>query len=494
MTSAAQEEITEPYTLQATGTDGGAALRQTVAERLARHRSRRSAQAHQEAQEAAQRREEVRHAARSGVSRVRDAVAARYENTQSYREYLAAEAERALLQAQAEAEVANRKVRAVEEVQIQLLEELEQWKQTQPSPREQALQKVRTEARGELAHALADIALGAQELIREPIEHHASAELFEIPAPLTVTEAARESVQSRPLTEISAGGLTIKLYDGLEKPKPSPNELRPNRGRSAEHHFVEPEELDELEQELALRHGAQMPPHQIIETTPIPANLIEFPRQLIAPRKARPRLAEGPLREDGSPEPQLRIFEVEAEQIATEAVAEESGSAPVWQELLLESTTAPRHDPPAQAQAEFQTQPQVASLGKRLLSGGVDAACLAGLTACFLEVAFHVGGSGLQNAPLPLQIVAVGGTLLVFSTLYQLLFFTLSESTPGMRAARIALCTFGDDNPTRRAMRFRVLATLLAACPLGIGLFWSFLDDEKLGWHDRMSRMYQRAY
>ena len=350
MTSAAQEEITETFTLQATGTDGSAALRQTVAERLARHRSRRSAQAQQEAEETAQRREEVRHAARAGVSRVRDAVAARYEKTQSYREYLAAEAERALQQAQAEAEVANRKVRAVAEVQIQLLEELEQWKQTEPGPREQAFEKARTEARGELAHALADIALGARELIREPEERIGSADLFEVPSPLAVTEVPQEVSQpSRPLTEISAGGLTIRLYDGLEKPKPSPGELRPNRGRFAEPAFAEPYELDQLEQELELRHGAQMAPHHIIETTPIPANLIEFPRQLIAPRKARPRLAEGPLREETQLEPQLRIFEVEAEQIAVEPASEEPTSAPVWQELLLEATTVARHTPPAQA-------------------------------------------------------------------------------------------------------------------------------------------------
>ena len=32
---------------------------------------------------------------------------------------------------------------------------------------------------------------------------------------------------------------------------------------------------------------------------PLPANLIEFPRQLVAPRKARPRYAEGPLRASG---------------------------------------------------------------------------------------------------------------------------------------------------------------------------------------------------
>jgi hypothetical protein len=43
-------------------------------------------------------------------------------------------------------------------------------------------------------------------------------------------------------------------------------------------------------------------------------------------------------------------------------------------------------------------------------------------------------------------------------------------------------------------MRKRIVAILIAASPLGIGLLWIFLDDDKLGWHDRISRMYQRAY
>ncbi len=70
----------------------------------------------------------------------------------------------------------------------------------------------------------------------------------------------------------------------------------------------------------------------------------------------------------------------------------------------------------------------------------------------------------------------------------------MSEATPGMRYARIALCTFADDNPTRAAMRRRILATVLAACPLGIGFLWAWLDEDGLGWHDRISRMYQRSY
>ncbi len=78
-------------------------------------------------------------------------------------------------------------------------------------------------------------------------------------------------------------------------------------------------ELDEderlaLEEEIDFRH------HPVFQETspaePIAANLIEFPRQLVAARKARPRLAEGPLRDEDSPATsQLRIFEVETEQI-----------------------------------------------------------------------------------------------------------------------------------------------------------------------------------
>jgi uncharacterized RDD family membrane protein YckC len=85
-------------------------------------------------------------------------------------------------------------------------------------------------------------------------------------------------------------------------------------------------------------------------------------------------------------------------------------------------------------------------------------------------------------------------TLALSALLYQLLFFSLNESTPGMRYARIALCTFTGQSPTRRAKRRRLIAALLAACPLGLGLLWAWMDDDRLAWHDRISRMYQRCY
>jgi len=63
-----------------------------------------------------------------------------------------------------------------------------------------------------------------------------------------------------------------------------------------------------------------------------------------------------------------------------------------------------------------------------------------------------------------------------------------------MRYAKIALCTFEDENPTREAMCRRVLYVLLSAAPLGLGFLWACFDPDRLGWHDRMSRIYQRSY
>jgi uncharacterized RDD family membrane protein YckC len=81
-----------------------------------------------------------------------------------------------------------------------------------------------------------------------------------------------------------------------------------------------------------------------------------------------------------------------------------------------------------------------------------------------------------------------------FYLLYQFLFFSFSSGTPGMLYARIALCTFDDDNPTREAMRKRIFAVVLAAMPLGLGFLYAIFDEDHLGWHDRMTRMYQRSY
>jgi len=89
---------------------------------------------------------------------------------------------------------------------------------------------------------------------------------------------------------------------------------------------------------------------------------------------------------------------------------------------------------------------------------------------------------------------AAGALLAAFFVLYQWLFFTYADGTPGMRYAKIALCTFEDENPTRQQMRRRIVALLLSALPVGLGFVWALFDDDRMTWHDRISRTYQRSY
>ena len=81
---------------------------------------------------------------------------------------------------------------------------------------------------------------------------------------------------------------------------------------------------------------------------PIYANLIQFPRPMIATRRIRPRRAEGPLA-DAPAQSQLSIFEVDPESISTEAApAVDEPAAPVWmraEELRSKFERQPEEQP-----------------------------------------------------------------------------------------------------------------------------------------------------
>jgi uncharacterized RDD family membrane protein YckC len=229
---------------------------------------------------------------------------------------------------------------------------------------------------------------------------------------------------------------------------------------------------------------------------PLPAKLIEFPRELIATRKARPRLAEGPLRDtetapDGS---QLRIFEVEPESISKEAAV--NPLLPEWHSIRLDAKPREEFHEPVKTSREaysplFDLPLKTAPLGDRVMAGIVDASLV--MAAFLLFVLVFVACTA--HPPTGKAAVAGAGiTLGGLFVLYQWLFFSYSDATPGMRYAKIALCTFDDENPTRTAMRSRVGAFLLSAMPLGLGFLWSFFDEDHLGWHDRITRTYQRSY
>jgi uncharacterized RDD family membrane protein YckC len=222
---------------------------------------------------------------------------------------------------------------------------------------------------------------------------------------------------------------------------------------------------------------------------PIHANLIEFPREFVATRKMRPRRAEGPFAVEGLGK-QLSIFEVDPGAISTEVAA--TGAASAWPETDwsgIELEAQSLSEPELQEAPAPQLAPELASIGRRLMAVLVDGALIAGVgLGSALLAAASIG-----HAPGG-RIVALGAAaaLLLVGMIYQTLFLTLAEATPGMRCARISLCTFDGQFPTLAQVRSRLGALLLSVVPVGLGVAWALFDDDHLCWHDRLSRTYLR--
>lgn len=467
-------------------------LRLEAAERLADHRLRRGAR-HAAAEAALVSQRTLERAETAGVTGSRTgkragvaaAVAERYAHSPSYRAVLAEEALRAIERAQAEAAVATRNAEAVAIAHRELLAELEKWTAPQSFT-------------AETAETLAPTG----PILVEP----APVELVaEVAAPVTSLESkpteANKVVKAftTPITEVSSAGITVKLYEDLPRTPVDEGSLRRGGmlktiGRTDERMHEE----EALEEEIAFRQAPVFDDFRVSgPLEPIAANLLEFPRQLVAPKRARPRYAEGPLRDDAPSEwqprgSQLRIFEVGTDFLAP--VSEPVSTAPEWNSIWLDAHTVT----PMELVANDETvllpsllPPATADVHLRVMAAAVDVLLVGTGVVGFIALAVRCAGSVPTG---PNAAVAAAVVFALLYVIYHVLFFSLSGQTPGMRYARIGLCTFTDENPSRAAMRRRVLAMIVAATPLGLGLLWVWLDDDRLGWHDRMSRMYQRAY
>lgn len=232
------------------------------------------------------------------------------------------------------------------------------------------------------------------------------------------------------------------------------------------------------------------------------ANLIEFPRQIVAPRKARPRRAEGPLAETVGAEPQLSIFEVDPSAISTEpapAAAAPAWSAPQWSGIKLD---AQPQDTYTEEQARpWQEEPQAgAYLAQAEEQAPVSLVVLAAMVDIALMLAAFVFAANvamrhmavLPSAPRALEMFSAAG-FVITGAAYLALFYALASATPGMAFARISLRTFDGDEPTREQRFRRFLSLLVSVLPMGLGVVWAIFDDDHLCWHDRLSRTYLRV-
>jgi uncharacterized RDD family membrane protein YckC len=224
---------------------------------------------------------------------------------------------------------------------------------------------------------------------------------------------------------------------------------------------------------------------------PAHANLIEFPREAAGARNPRSWHADAPNPAPASPEAQLSIFEVDPEpvspQVEPEAAPPQPGASQ-WSGIELEARSLDDLDPQAAPPTETAGI-ELATFGRRLLAAVVDGALIAGA----LLAAASVAAVNMDRLP-SVRLIEMGAAAALFVTglLYQALFFTFADATPGMKYARLSLCTFDDQSPTRAQLHGRLGALLLSLLPLGLGVLWAIFDEDHLSWHDRLSKTYQR--
>lgn len=236
---------------------------------------------------------------------------------------------------------------------------------------------------------------------------------------------------------------------------------------------------------------------ELIEAAqPIPGNLIQFPRELVATRRMRPRLSEASQNGSGDLFGQLSIFEVDPGMISTEpAAATEAEAVPApswtdaeWTSVELDSG-AVEEDAPADEAAPRAHMLELAPLALRLMATTVDLALITGVASAAAVFALR----HMQALPVLRTAEALGiGLFLLIGLAYHVAFLLTLRATPGMLYAGIGICTFDDEEATVAQLRYRLAAMLVSLLPMGLGLTWSAFDENHLSWHDRLSRTYPR--
>ena len=197
--------------------------------------------------------------------------------------------------------------------------------------------------------------------------------------------------------------------------------------------------------------------------------IIEFPRptappvpeELAEPVVEKPRIleAEEPLEEVAAPVAAPPVASITLEPAATETLAAYGQE----REILL----------------------WLAPASQRIFAGLVDALVVATATGLFGLIFLQMSGvapSGRMAAGFALALPAF------FWALYQYIFLVYGGTTPGLQMTGLRLTTF-DGNPVpRRQRRWRALATMVSCASLGLGFLWALVDEDGLGWHDRITR------
>jgi uncharacterized RDD family membrane protein YckC len=162
------------------------------------------------------------------------------------------------------------------------------------------------------------------------------------------------------------------------------------------------------------------------------------------------------------------------------------------QQLDMLSSFADIHLEPEETRIanEIEIIPRPAPLTQRLVSGLVDAGIVFIATGVFV-LTFMEAAEEMPQSRMTLVCMLAAG--LIFWLLFQYIFLTFRRSTPGMNMAQLELCTFAGAATCPMEQQRRALASTLSVCAIGLGFAWALVDEDRLGWHDRISGTHMRT-
>jgi uncharacterized RDD family membrane protein YckC len=222
-------------------------------------------------------------------------------------------------------------------------------------------------------------------------------------------------------------------------------------------------------------------------------NLIEFPRLDFTQSSSSSAAAAMPARIPDPAPDQLTIFE-------DSGPAHNPPDETVLDDVDLADHPALRlDDPPAHDYLAHDADPvsalgfelplQVAPVALRMQAALIDSAIVCVAASAFGGI-FYATAHSVPRGRASALIIAI--TLGLIWSLYQIMFLIYSGTTPGMNAVRLAISDFADNVPEARTRAARAVSLVLVCLSCGLGFLWALLDEDHLGWHDRMTRTYPR--
>jgi RDD family len=141
---------------------------------------------------------------------------------------------------------------------------------------------------------------------------------------------------------------------------------------------------------------------------------------------------------------------------------------------------------PTTVEAQIYCDAPVATRLHRAVAAGLDASIVVIAYGLFLLVYFLCGGGFSLERTCILMLAA---PLPLLGMVYGLMWCWVGRESAGLQWTRLRLLTFEGFPPDRKQRMWRFAGSCLSVFTL-LGLAWSALDEESLGWQDHISRTF----